>query len=142
MSEKKYRFLKHTADAKFQAFGKTLEEAFGNAALATASLMWEWETVDHKVKYTVDVEGKDLKQLLVVFLEEILFLWEVQDFLLGKVEDLVIHKEEEAYTLHAVFRGDINKGIHETFGDVKAITYNEMEILEKNGFRVQVVVDI
>ncbi len=142
MSEKKYRFLKHTADAKFQAFGKSLEEAFGNAALATASLMWEWETIDNKVKRTIDVEGKDIKQLLVVFLEEILFLWEVQDFLLGKIEDLVIHKEEEAYTLHAVLLGDINKGNYETFGDVKAITYNEMEILEKHGFRVQVVVDI
>jgi SHS2 domain-containing protein len=35
----RYRFLRHTADAKFQAFGTTLEEAFINAALATASLM-------------------------------------------------------------------------------------------------------
>ena len=33
----RYKFLAHTADAKFQAFGETLEEAFGNAALATAS---------------------------------------------------------------------------------------------------------
>ncbi|MGB2763781.1 MAG: archease, partial [Candidatus Aminicenantaceae bacterium] len=32
----RYRFLEHTSDAKFQAFGNTLEEAFCNAALATA----------------------------------------------------------------------------------------------------------
>jgi len=38
----KYRILPHTADAKFQAFGASLEEAFANAALATASLMWDW----------------------------------------------------------------------------------------------------
>ena len=68
MTEKKYRFLKHTADAKFQAFGKTLEEAIGNTALALASLMWEWKTIEKKIKRPIEVKGKDLKQLLVVCL--------------------------------------------------------------------------
>lgn len=142
MSEKRYKFLKHTADAKFQAFGKSLEEAFGNAALATASLMWEWETIDNKLKCPVEIAGKDLKQLLAVFLEEILYLWDVEGFLLGKVEGLSIYYKEGSYTLRVVFLGDRNKGNYQIFGDVKAITYNEMEILEKNGFRIQVVVDI
>lgn len=142
MTEQKYRFLKHTADAKFQAFGNTLEEAFCNAALATASLMWDWESIEIKVNRSVEVKGKDLKQLLMVFLEEILFLWDVQGFFLGKVEDLFIHKKEGSYTLRAVFLGDTKKSKYVTFGDVKAITYNEMEILEKKGFRIQVVVDI
>ena len=35
----KYKFLEHKADAKFQAFGKSLEEAFSNAALAMTSIM-------------------------------------------------------------------------------------------------------
>jgi SHS2 domain-containing protein len=142
MRVQKYRFLKHTADAKFQAFGKTLEEAFSNAALATASLMWEWESIKKKVKRSLEVKGTDIKQLLVVFLEEILFLWDVQGFLLGGVEDLVIRQKENAYTLNAVLLGDINKGKYVTFGDVKAVTYNEMEIREENGFQVQIVVDI
>ena len=33
MSAQKFRYLSHTADAKFQAFGASLEEAFSNAAL-------------------------------------------------------------------------------------------------------------
>ena len=36
----KFKYLEHTADAKFQAFGRTLEEAFANAVLATASLIF------------------------------------------------------------------------------------------------------
>jgi len=142
MKVQRYRFLKHTADAKFQAFGNTLEEAFSNAALATASLMWEWASIKKKVKRTIEIQGKDIKQLLVVFLEEILFLWDVQRFVLGGVKDLVILQNKNAYTLNAVFTGDINKGEYVTFGDVKAVTYNEMEIREVNGFQVQVVVDI
>ena len=75
-------------------------------------------------------------------LEEVLFLWDVNGFLLGGVEELIIRQKEKAYILSAVFFGDINKEKYVTFGDVKAITYNEMEILEENGFKVQVVVDI
>ena len=142
MRMQRYRFLKHTADAKFQAFGKTLEEAFSNAALATASLMWEWKYIKNKDKRSIEVKGKDIKQLLVAFLEEVLFLWDVNGFLLGGVEELIIRQKEKAYILSAVFFGDINKEKYVTFGDVKAITYNEMEILEENGFKVQVVVDI
>lgn len=142
MSLRRYKFLEHTADAKFQAFGKTLEEAFSNAALATASLMWDWKTIKKESRRSIEVEGKDLKQLLMAFLEEILFLWDVQGFLLGGIEDLVIHEKEKTFTLRAVLLGDINKGNYAASGDVKAITYNEMEILEKNGFMVQVVVDI
>ncbi|HDT11598.1 MAG TPA: archease, partial [bacterium] len=98
MTEKKYRFLKHTADAKFQAFGKTLEEAIGNTALALASLMWEWKTIEKKIKRPIEVKGKDLKQLLVVFLGEILFLLDVKNFLLGAVEGVTILKKEHSYT--------------------------------------------
>ena len=46
----KYRFLPHTADGKFQAFGGTLEEAFANAALATASLVWDWTAIEPRVR--------------------------------------------------------------------------------------------
>ncbi len=34
----KINFLEHTADVKFEAYGKTLEEAFENAALTESKL--------------------------------------------------------------------------------------------------------
>ncbi len=36
---KKYEFLYHIADAKFRAYGSTMEEAFENAALAMFNVM-------------------------------------------------------------------------------------------------------
>lgn len=138
----RYRFLEHTADAKFQAFGLTVEEAFGNAALATVSLMWDWKKVDQRAKHEVEVEGNDLKQLLCAFLEEIIYLWETQSFLLGAVENLKIEKKVSRYSLKAAFRGDKLSERYIIYGDVKAITYNEMEIQQNSHFMVQVVVDI
>lgn len=138
----KYRFFPHTADAKFQAFGTTLEESFTNAALATASLMWDWEHVDKITEHRIRVEGRDLKQLLVSYLEEIIYLFESKMFLLGAVDEIRIDKKKENYSLMALFRGDRNSERYIIFRDVKAITYNEMVIEENDRVMVQVVVDI
>ena len=139
---RKYRFLRHTADAKFQAFGQTLEEAFVNAALATSSLMWDWQRVEKDVKYPVQAEGRDLEQLLISFLEEILYLLDTKTFLLGKIEDIRIQKRDEGYVLKALFLGDNYSDRYNLYGDVKAITYNEMSISKNDHYTVQVVVDI
>lgn len=138
----KYRFFHHTADAKFQAYGRTLEEAFAHAALAVASLMWDWKKVAKNVTLSIVVGGRDLEQLLVSFLEEIVYLLEIQGFLLGGVENVILEKNKEGWTLRAVFAGDKNMEGYEIFGDVKAITYNEIEVRDRVPFMVQVVADI
>ncbi|MGV8141706.1 MAG: archease, partial [Candidatus Woesearchaeota archaeon] len=43
--ENMYRFFDKTADAKFQAFGSTLEEAFKNAQEALISVMYSVEEI-------------------------------------------------------------------------------------------------
>jgi SHS2 domain-containing protein len=142
MTKEKFRFLEHTADAKFQAFGRTLEEAFANAALATASLMWDPASIARQIRVPVRTRGIDLEQLLVRFLEEILYLVESRFFLLASVEEIVIEKRGAEYALEAVFWGDTNSDKYETHGGVKAITYNEMKILKNGGTTIQVVVDV
>jgi SHS2 domain-containing protein len=138
----RYRILPHTADGKFQAFGRTLEEAFGNAALALASLMWDWEAVGSSVRHFVHVKGTDREQLLVKFLGEVIYLFETQRFLLGKVDGLRVRPQFEGFSLEAVLAGEILQPRHEVYGQVKAVTYNELAIEERDGFMVQVVVDM
>jgi SHS2 domain-containing protein len=138
----KFLYLEHTADAKFQAFGATLEQAFANAALAVASLMWDPEGVSASHTEEVRVSGNDLKQLLMAFLEEILFLLETRGFLLHAAEDVRIRSGEQGLELLAVLKGDEGVGKYETFGDVKAVTYNDMEIETGDAPMVQVVVDM
>ena len=140
--EQKFRYLDHTSDAKFQAFGRTMEEAFGNAALATASLMWDVETVAKRVRHPIRIQGKDLEQLLLHFLGEIIYLFDTEMFLLGSAEEIKIEKKSEGYLLEAVFLGDNNSNTYNIFGEVKAITYNEMKIEKNNRIALQVVVDI
>ena len=138
----KYRFLEHTADAKFQAYGATLEEAFTHAALATVTLMWDWKKIENKIEQKVDVEGIDLKQLLASFLEEILYLLDSENFLTGGAEKVSVKQDGNRYVLKTLFKGDVFSDKYEVYGEVKAITYNEMKIEDRNGFMVQVVVDM
>ncbi len=138
----RYEILPHPADGKFRAYGRTLEEAFGNAALATASLMWDWTRVRPRFPVSVRVSGKDREQLLVKFLSELLYLFETRDFLVAAAEDVRIENRGGGWTLEAVFRGDDLAAGYEVHGLVKAATYNEMQIEENDGFAVQVVVDM
>lgn len=138
----KYKILPHTADGKFRAFGRTLEEAFANAALAMASLMWDWRTVEPRLSHPVRAGGRDREQLLVKFLGEIIYLLDTRRFLLAAVENLRIREEAGSWILEAEFRGDTLSERHEIHGNVKAVTYNDMKIEEYDGFVVQVVVDM
>jgi SHS2 domain-containing protein len=141
----RYRILPHTADGKFEAFGRTLEEAFGNAALALASLMWDWSKLAPRIEHLVRVEGTDREQLLVKFLGEVVYLFETRQFLLCRVRRLEIRPQLEGFVLDAVLAGETLSSGHEIYGDVKAVTYHELGI-EEGGpgerARVQVVVDM
>lgn len=139
----KYKFLEHTADAKFQAFGKTIEEAFSNAAYALAETMTKGVKIQEKVTWKIDATGKDYSSLLYNFLEEFLFLLDTENFLLARITKISISEEE----LEAEVIGD-NASNYKVTNDVKAITYNQMFVKqetegENKGLWVcQVVVDV
>ena len=75
MNTKKFRFLPHTADRKFQAFGKTLEEVLKNSALALFNIIYDKKISENK-KFKISVKGKDLESLMYNFLEEFLAIYE------------------------------------------------------------------
>jgi len=138
----KYKYLSHTADAKFRAYGATLEEAFTNAALATAGLIWDRQRLRLEKVHSVELSGSDLPQLLVKFLEEIVYLLDTETFLLKDVDNLVISEKNNRFFLTAVFRGGVLTSDIRTFGQVKAVTYNEMKIDIGTNVVLQVVVDM
>lgn len=136
---KKYKFLPHTADIKFQASGRTIEEAFSQAAYALREAMCK-NKVRAKIKKKISISGKDFESLLYNFLEELLFLLDTQGFLISKIERIKIDKENKK--LEAEVLGDKAEN-YEFDVDVKAITYNDMFVKKEKGkWIVQVVLDV
>ena len=75
----KYKFIEHTADIQFQAFGKTLEETFGNAAVAMTKSITDDEILKN-IKREVIVSGHDRESLLYNFLERKIHIFLVLPF--------------------------------------------------------------
>jgi SHS2 domain-containing protein len=134
----KFEYLEHTADVKFRAYGKDLEEQFGNAALAMFGILTDTSKIKKKLNKSISVNGNDLKALLYNFLEELLFLIDTEGFLLNLAEGIKIHRINNRYSLSALLSGDKAEN-YETAGDIKAVTYAEMEITPEY---VQVVLDL
>jgi len=140
---RKYRFLSHTADMKFQAFGKNIAECFANAAYALKEIITK-DGIKKEIKKEIKINGKDIHSLLYNFLEEFLFLLDSKGFIASKVDKISVDLKK--FKITAVVYGD-NVRKYKTIRDVKAITYNDMlvRIPSKDGgnkFVCQVVVDV
>ena len=134
----KFKFLPHTADIKFQAYGKNLEEVFENSASAMISQIFS-SKVKEKKKKKFEVSGKDLESLMYNFLEEFLYLIDAEKFIYGKVK-VKISKDRK--NLKAEVYGDDVKN-YKTEMSIKAVTYNDMFVKKiKNQWIAQVVLDV
>ena len=140
----KYKYIEHVADLKFQAFGKSLEEAFANAAIALYDFVTKTEQIEPKIEEKIEIESEDNKSLLYDFLEQFLFLIDTKQFLLHEIKEIKIKRvNHEKLKLTAIAVGDTVDGKYETGGDVKAVTYNDMFIKkEDDHYVIQVLMDI
>jgi SHS2 domain-containing protein len=142
--QKQYDYLEHTADAKFRAYGKSLEETFENAALAMFNVIIDTGKIFGSVKRDVSIESYELESLLVDWLSELLYLFEVDEiaFREFKVEEIL--EKDGKYFLKARAFGEKFEDRPLPFEtEIKAVTYNQLELCKtKEGWVAQVVVDL
>jgi SHS2 domain-containing protein len=142
--QKQYEYLEHTADIKFLAYGKTLEEVFENAALAMFNVIIDTEKVSGETVREVFLKSPNLESLLVDWLSELLYLFEVDEIVFRKFQVKEIKEEGSEYSINARVSGEEFYSKNFPFEtEIKAVTYNQLEIEETtDGWRAQVVVDI
>jgi SHS2 domain-containing protein len=132
-----YEFVEHTGDIKIKVIAKTLEQAFTETARALKESITELK-IKPKTTKQITLSGTDTKNLLYKFLEEFLYLLDSEDFIFSEIKDLKIKNN----TLTATVLGDKTEN-YKISNEVKAITYNEMEIgNSKKETKIQVVLDV
>jgi len=136
---KRFEVIDHTADIGIAAYGEDLKEAFANAAYALFSLMADLDGVDDASCYQVDVTAEDRSELLVAWLNELIYLFEVENVLFKRFE---IGKIEETRLRARCYGEKIDTERHRIKLGVKAATYHMLKVEEGDGFRVQVLFDI
>lgn len=129
------------ADLTVEAYGSTMDEAFANAALAAFNAMTPLEAIKPKEVRSFEVSSEDLEGLLFDFLNELLYIHDVELLVFSEIE---VQMDLEAFRLMAVCRGErFDPERHRSGVVVKAVTYHEMRIKrEEQGWIVRVVFDV
>ena len=128
----KFEFLEHTADVYIRAHGKTVKEAFENAALAMFEVMTDTDRISPDIEGSVEVEAEDEYALLYSWLEALLVKFETQNMLYSKFKISSIDETSEGYRIKATVWGEkFNMEKHTQKVGVKAVTYHRMEIIKE-----------
>ena len=136
----RFRILEHTADARIAAYGQDLGEAFANAAYGMFSLIADLDSVAEVSDREVEVEAPDIEALLVAWLNELLYLFDAQQFLPRRVQVLDVSDTR----LQATLSGEtVDLARHRLRTAVKAATYHDILVETKDGrARVRVTFDL
>jgi len=120
------------------AYGKSLAEAFANAAYGLFSLIVEPNKVKEKESRKVTVQAQDAGSLLFNWINELIYIFEVER-LLFKSFDIT---EFTGQSLEATCWGEkYDPSRHQLKTGVKSATYHMLKVDgEKN--RVQVIFDV
>ena len=138
--KKAFEIIDHAADVGIIAYGADVEELFSNAALALFSLITEPERVEEKLHLDLEVNSEDRDSLLVEWLNELIYLFDVKHILFSRLEiNSLTHNELKATCYGEGF--DPMK--HKIKTGVKAATYHMLK-LDKNGdsYKAQIILDI
>jgi SHS2 domain-containing protein len=132
-----YKIIDHEADVGFEIYGKTMEDLYGNAVEAIFSLIVK--TGKMRPEKGKRINLTDDQGLLIVFLNEMLYLWDTEGFI---PKDMSLKVEKSKLT------GTVIGGIYDPSRDaikteVKAVTYHNFSIEATNGmFKARIIVDL
>jgi len=135
---KRFELIEHTADIGLKAFGKSLAEAFANAASGMFSIMADLDTVKEIESRRVEVNEEDAENLLFEWLNRLLYYFDVE-CLIFKRFDMIEFGEE--YLVADCYGEKFDSSRHRLKTGVKSATYHMLEV-DRVKKRVQVIFDV
>jgi SHS2 domain-containing protein len=138
-----YRFFDHTADVGVEIEAPSFEGLLGEGLRALTDTMTEVEEVRVGLELPVDLVARSQEELLVDWLNEVVFLFDTQAVLRGQA-DLEVESQADGWHLRGAARGErYDPKRHRIKTLVKAVTYHQLEIrASKTGWTATVIFDI
>ena len=139
-----FKFLEGiaTADVAIEATGKTIEEAFAEAALAMFEVQTNTKKVKPSISKEVKIKSEDKKSLLFDWLSKLIYLRDVERMFFSKFA-VKIKKLDNVFKLNAIIYGEKMKSEHPSRVEVKGVSYTQMKIEEKpKKCKIRVVLDV
>ena len=138
-----YSLIEHTADTGLEVEAPTLDELFVEALRGMTDCITELEQVAPKTRRRIGVRAADLGQLLVEWLSEVVYVFEVEDLLSSQAE-VEIKESEAGFELEATVAGEpFDPDRHPIKIAIKAVTYHQLAVEQTaSGWRARVIFDI
>ncbi len=129
------------ADCALDLEGRTLDDLFRAAAEAFTETLTDAASIEPRESIPLALEAPAVDLLLIDWLNEILYRFDVHQLLVGAVE---VRVDAAVAALHGTLRGEpFDTTRHRIKVLVKAVTYHALEVRQdQDGWHATVVFDI
>ena len=135
---KRFRLIEHTADIGLTAYGRSLAEAFANAAYGLFSIIAELKTVKEIESRHLELNEDDAEALLFEWLNRLIYLFDVEMLLFKRFEI----RDFDGRGFKATCYGEkYDPSRHQLKIGVKAATYHMLKV-DRERNQVQVIFDV
>jgi SHS2 domain-containing protein len=140
MSRAGYAYFEVEADVGVHAWGPSLADAFAQAALGVLALAVPPDGVEARETREVRAQGHSPEDLLVCWVNECLYVHEIEGFAVSSVEVPALG----AGSVHGILHGEeIDLTRHRAGTVVKAATLHQVTVTERpDHAEVRLVVDV
>ena len=139
-ANRNFTLIDHTADIGILVQGTNLKELFQNAGEALLKIMLKGDQGRQTLIQSLSVSGSDYADLMVRWLGEILYLFQGEKRLVNaiRIQDI------QPYRLTAQIETVVfDPGLHEILYEIKAVTYHQIEVIQKDKqWHARVIFDI
>ncbi|MDD5136150.1 MAG: archease [Candidatus Omnitrophica bacterium] len=136
----RYEQFPHTADIGIRVFGKDLKELFANAAFGMFDVIADLEGIRTSAEEVVEAAGETPEELLVAWLDELLYRFCTKDIIYSKFE---IEEISDNRIKAKVFGRPAAANRNRLKVEIKAVTYGGLEIKKTTaGYQVEIIFDV
>jgi SHS2 domain-containing protein len=137
---KPFEIIDHTADIGIIAYGADIKELFANAAVGLFNLMADLKDLKENIRHEVEMSAEDIEVLLVEWLNELIYISDVEHVLFNRFEINALSGTELKATC---FGERLKPGQQRLKREIKAATYHMLHIDKADGsYKVQIIFDI
>jgi SHS2 domain-containing protein len=136
----RYKVVEHTADIGIETESETLAELFALSACAMFDLMIDLADVRPTQKADVSLHADSQEELLVTWLNELVFRAEISGMFFSKFE---VDSVDEGSLKAAAWGEPYDEDRHTIDHSIKAATYHELEVSQSDrGWSARVIFDV
>ena len=135
-----FHLLEHTADVGIEAWATSLERLFEEMAKGLKTILVDDSPAGKVIRHSLDLAAEDNSQLLVAWLNEIIYLFDTINVVPVMFE---VDRIEESHLLATIAGETFNPGKHRVQRQAKAATYHQLQLEERaEGWLARIYIDL